>query len=61
MICLDTFSKSLKITWVRRFYDNACKSGWVHFAIDSLPDVLHITVFGYAYLLKLIKIGKIPF
>ena len=43
MICLDTFPKSLKITWVRRFYDNACKSGWKHFVIDTLPDVLHIT------------------
>lgn len=26
-ICLETFSKSLKITWVCRFYDNARISG----------------------------------
>ena len=61
MICLDTFSKSLKITWVRRFYDNACNSGWKHFVIDTLPDVLHITNFGYAFMFKLIKTCKNAF
>ena len=47
IICLDTLSKSLKITLVCRFYDNACISGWKHFVIDTLPDVLHITDLGY--------------
>ena len=61
MICLDTFPKSLKITWLRRFYDNACKSGWKHFVIDTLPDVLHITNFGYAFMFKLIKTCKNAF
>ena len=55
MICLDTFSKSLKITWIRRFYDNACNSVLKHFVIDTLPDVLHKTDFDYAFMFKLIK------
>ena len=61
MICLDTFPKSLKITWVRRFYDNECYSGWKNFVIDTLPDVLHITNFGYAFMFKLIKTCKNAF
>ena len=46
MICLNTFSKSLKITWVHRFYDNACKSGLKHFIINTLPEYLQITDCG---------------
>ena len=61
MICLDTFSKSLKITSVRRFYNNACNSGWKHFVIDTLPDVLHITDIGYAFMFKIIKTCKNAF
>ena len=61
MICLYTFSKSLKITWVRRFYNNTCYSGWKHFVIETLPDVLHITDFGYAFMFKMIKTCKNAF
>ena len=44
MICLDTFSKSLKIAWVPRFYDNA---EWKHVIIDTLPDASQKTDFRY--------------
>lgn len=30
MTCLDSFCKSLKITWIRRYFDNSCSSAWKH-------------------------------
>ena len=55
------FGVVIKCSLRQLTYDNACNSGLKHFVIDTLPDVLHITDFGYAFMFKLIKTCKNAF
>lgn len=36
MARLDSICKSLKITWIRRYFDNSCSSTWKHLIKDLM-------------------------
>lgn len=46
MTCLDSFCKSLKITWIRRYFNNSCSSAWKHLIKDLIPDINYLPIFG---------------
>lgn len=58
MICLDSFCKSLKITWIRRFFNDACQSSWKDLIISTFPNILNMTIVGRQILYQLSKTCK---
>lgn len=39
MKCLDSFCTSLKITWIRRFFNDACQSSWKDLITSTFPNI----------------------
>lgn len=58
MLWIDSFCKSLKITWIRRFFNDACQSSWKDFLISIFPNVLNMTIVGRQLLYQLPKACK---
>jgi hypothetical protein len=58
MICIESFCKSLKITWIRRCFSDACQSSWKDLLISILPNVENIVIFGRQILNHLSKVCK---
>lgn len=61
MTCLDSFCKSLKITWIRRYFDNSCSSQWKHLIKDLITDISYLAIYGVDFYRKFKKDVKNAF
>ena len=56
MVCLQSFIRSLKITWIRRLLNNKTDSSWQTLLLSNLPKHFESFLkFGSSYLKDLVK------
>jgi hypothetical protein len=46
MICLESYCKSLKIIWIRRFMSESCLSSWKELLTSIFPIFENMVIFG---------------